>query len=171
MRSIDFADENPQAKVTATGLSPAQPAFVPPNVRFEIDDATETWTWKDNSFDFVHIRCLFRAVQDWNALYKEPYRVCTPGGWVESVEADCHFLSGDGTRDLEPSLKTFNRLFEESEKRLSRGFFVHDLQPKGLAEVGFKHVTTVDYKVSRTNSGYSKSKKQNGYHGHRREVT
>ncbi|KLP09050.1 uncharacterized protein Y057_3326 [Fusarium fujikuroi] len=144
----DFADQFPQAEVTATDLSPTQPKWVPPNVRFEIDDATETWTWKDNTFDFVHMRYLFGAIQDWTALYQQAYRVCTPGGWVESVEADIHFRSDDGTAEEQEVYKLCNKLYEEGGKAIGRTFFVHDLQPKGMEEAGFVDIKTVDYKVS-----------------------
>ncbi|KAI1047194.1 hypothetical protein LB505_011652 [Fusarium chuoi] len=145
--AIDFADQLPQAEVTATDLSPTQPKWVPPNVRFEIDDATETWTWKDNTFDFVHMRYLFGAIQDWTALYQQAYRVCTPGGWVESVEADIHFRSDDGTAEEQEVYKLCNKLYEEGGKAIGRTFFVHDLQPKGMEEAGFVDIKTVDYKI------------------------
>ncbi|KAF4962272.1 hypothetical protein FSARC_9661 [Fusarium sarcochroum] len=145
--AIDFADQFPQAEVTATDLSPTQPQWVPPNVRFEIDDATETWTWEENYFDFVHIRFLFGSVKDWAALYKEAYRVCAPGGWVQTGEPDVHFTSDDGTSDLEPSLETFNELYEEGGKAIGQEFFMHHLQPQAFKEAGFTDVKTVDYKV------------------------
>uniref|UniRef100_A0A0D2Y9R6 Methyltransferase type 11 domain-containing protein n=1 Tax=Fusarium oxysporum (strain Fo5176) TaxID=660025 RepID=A0A0D2Y9R6_FUSOF len=129
-----------------SGLCMRTPKWVPPNVRFEIDDATETWTWKDNTFDFVHMRYLFGAIQDWTALYQQAYRVCTPGGWVESVEADIHFRSDDGTAEEEEVYKLCNKLYEEGGKAIGRTFFVHDLQPKGMEEAGFVDIKTVDYK-------------------------
>lgn len=36
--AIDFADAHPEATVIGTDLSPIQPAYVPPNCKFEIDD-------------------------------------------------------------------------------------------------------------------------------------
>ncbi|KAI1055889.1 hypothetical protein LB506_009162 [Fusarium annulatum] len=38
--AIDFADEFPGFEVTGTDISPIQPSFVPPNLKFEIDDCT-----------------------------------------------------------------------------------------------------------------------------------
>ncbi|EXA29949.1 hypothetical protein FOVG_18627 [Fusarium oxysporum f. sp. pisi HDV247] len=38
--AIDFADQYPNAEVIGTDLSPIQPDWVPPNVRFELEDAT-----------------------------------------------------------------------------------------------------------------------------------
>ena len=42
--AIEFADEYPSANVVGTDLSPSQPSWVPPNVRFEIDNANDTWS-------------------------------------------------------------------------------------------------------------------------------
>ncbi|EFX05906.1 methyltransferase type 11 [Grosmannia clavigera kw1407] len=39
----DFADQYPNAEVIGTDISPIQPAWVPPNLKFEIDDATIPW--------------------------------------------------------------------------------------------------------------------------------
>ncbi|RDW70744.1 uncharacterized protein DSM5745_08255 [Aspergillus mulundensis] len=60
--AIDFAEDYPFAEVIGTDLSPIQPSFVPPNLRFEIDDATETWVYPENHFDLVHVRSMYGAV-------------------------------------------------------------------------------------------------------------
>lgn len=67
----DFADEYPSAEVIGTDLSPIQPAFVPPNLRFEIDDASEDWTFPEDHFDLIHIRALYGAISDWPKLYSQ----------------------------------------------------------------------------------------------------
>lgn len=37
--AIDFGDTFPQADIVGTDLSPIQPNFVPPNVRFYVEDS------------------------------------------------------------------------------------------------------------------------------------
>ncbi|KAH7239697.1 hypothetical protein NW759_008688 [Fusarium solani] len=145
--AIDFADQYPGAEVTGTDLSPCQPKWVPPNVRFEIDDASETWTWKDNTFDFIHIRYLFGAIRDWTALFKEAYRCCAPGGWIQSAEADVEFRSDDGTSERQDVLRLGKKMYEEGGKALGLPFFVHDLQKKGIEEAGFQDIKMVEYKI------------------------
>ncbi|KAF7546087.1 hypothetical protein G7Z17_g8663 [Cylindrodendrum hubeiense] len=147
--AIDFADQFPTAEVFGSDLSPCQPEWVPPNVRFEVDDATLTWTWKDNYFDFIHIRYLFGAIKDWNALFREAYRCTAPGGWVQSCETDVRFYSDDNTTDLEPVLETWKKLYEDGGKAMGREFFVHDeeRQETGIREAGFEDVTIVNYKL------------------------
>ncbi|KAI8649750.1 Tam methyltransferase [Fusarium keratoplasticum] len=101
---------------------------------------------KQNHFDFIHLRYLFGAIKDWNALFKEAYRCCAPGGWVQSGEADVTFRSDDGTTELEPVFETYQKLFEDGGRILGNPFFVHDLQQKGFEEASFEDVKTVDYK-------------------------
>ncbi|KAH7179986.1 S-adenosyl-L-methionine-dependent methyltransferase [Fusarium flagelliforme] len=145
--AIDFGDQFPSAEVIGTDLSPCQPQWVPPNVRFEVDDATESWTWNDNHFDFIHLRYLFGAIPDWNHIFDQAYRCCAPGGWIESVEADVRIRSDDGTADLAPVWKTCDKMYEEGGKVLNRSFFVSELQEEGIKKAGFVDVKVVDYKI------------------------
>jgi SAM-dependent methyltransferase len=147
----EFADQYPSTEVIGTDLSPCQPQWVPPNLRFEIDDAVvQPWSWKEDYFDFIHMRYLFGAIKDWNALFKEAYRCCAPGGWVQSAKADVRFRSDDGSTELEPVFKVYHKLFEEGSKIIGNPFFVHELQQKAFEEAGFTDIKTVDYKVGRS---------------------
>ncbi|CCE32992.1 uncharacterized protein CPUR_06915 [Claviceps purpurea 20.1] len=145
--AIEFADLFPNASVTGTDLSPCQPQWVPPNVRFEVDDASLEWTWNENHFDFIHIRYMLGGIQDWPALFKEAYRCCTPGGWVQSLEVDLDFRSDDGSIELEPFLAEYGNLFREGEKITNRPFFLQEIQPQAFDEAGFVDKRTVQYKV------------------------
>jgi SAM-dependent methyltransferase len=64
--AIDFADAHPSAIVIGTDLSPIQPTWVPPNVKFKIDDCEAEWTYPDNYFDYIHIQGLSGCVKDWH---------------------------------------------------------------------------------------------------------
>ncbi|KAG6085655.1 hypothetical protein E4U16_003459 [Claviceps sp. LM84 group G4] len=145
--AIEFADRFPNASVIGTDISPCQPQWVPPNVRFEIDDATLEWTWGASHFDLIHIRYIVGGVQDWTALFKEAYRCCAPGGWVESVEYDVELRSDDGTIELEPVLSSFVELFREAGNVLNRPFFVQEIREKALDEAGFVDKTAIRYKI------------------------
>lgn len=56
--AIQVADEHPDAEVFGVDLSPMQPSWVPPNVKFEIDDVEDTWTWPENHFDLIFSRLM-----------------------------------------------------------------------------------------------------------------
>jgi len=126
-----------------------QPTWLPPNLRFEIDDATQPWTWSTDTFDFVHIRYLVGAIPDWTALLKEAYRCTKPGGWTQTCEADVTFHSDDNTVEVNPTLETWGKLFREGGRKFGRSFTVleDDLQQKGMKEAGFTDIQVVNYKV------------------------
>ncbi|KAG6069575.1 hypothetical protein E4U16_007600 [Claviceps sp. LM84 group G4] len=143
----EFADQYPHASVIGTDLSPCQPQWVPTNVSFEIDDASLDWTWNANHFDFIHVRYILGGIQDWSALFKEAYRCCAPGGWVESVEYEPEICSDDGTTELEPILASWGELFREASKVLNRPLSVKDIQKQAFDEAGFVEERVVRYKV------------------------
>jgi ubiquinone/menaquinone biosynthesis C-methylase UbiE len=70
----DMADQYPSAEVTGTDLSPVQPDFVPPNCKFEIDDASALWTFTPNSFDLVFLRFMLGSFSDWTEVYREAFK-------------------------------------------------------------------------------------------------
>ncbi|KAH7140854.1 UMTA protein [Dactylonectria macrodidyma] len=86
--AIDMADEYPLAEVIGTDICLIQPAWVPPNCTFYIEDAESEWKDPNASLDFVHIRALYGGVSDWPQLYREAHEVLVPGGWIEHLEFD-----------------------------------------------------------------------------------
>ncbi|XDG07764.1 hypothetical protein ABKA04_007379 [Annulohypoxylon sp. FPYF3050] len=144
-----FAEVYPNAEVIGTDLSPTQPLWVPPNVKFELDDCTQPWTWSENSFDFVHIRYLFGAIADWDELLRQAYRVTRPGGWVQSCEADVNIRSDDDSIPPDSPYRTFwNMLYHDSQEKLGVTFqpIDDDVQRKALERAGFECIEVHDYK-------------------------
>lgn len=47
-------DKYPSAEVVGTDLSPIQPKWMLQNIKFEVDDAGEKWTFKDVSSILRH---------------------------------------------------------------------------------------------------------------------
>lgn len=69
--ATDFADQYPSARVMGFDLSAIQPAWVAPNVQFEINDACEAeWGYRANRFDFIHVRAMYGSIADWPAFYQ-----------------------------------------------------------------------------------------------------
>ncbi|KAF4336087.1 phosphoethanolamine n-methyltransferase 3 [Fusarium beomiforme] len=148
--AIDYADEHPNTAVIGTDLSAVQPDWVPPNLKFEIDDCTKPWTWDANTFDFVHMRYLFGAIRDWTALFKEAYNVVKPGGWVESepmTHSDDGTVTNDGTTALGG---TWDKMFIEGGKitGCSLSVLTEDLQMKAMKEAGFVDIQEAYYKAN-----------------------
>ncbi|CAB4439176.1 unnamed protein product [Rhizophagus irregularis] len=66
------------------------------NAHFLKTDILEGLALEDNTFDFVHLRCitLIFTDEEWsNKVIKELIRVCKPGGWIEIVELDCQYIN------------------------------------------------------------------------------
>jgi hypothetical protein len=45
---------------------------VPPNVRFEVDNVEEEWTYS-KKFDFIHCRWMAGSILDWPRLVSRVY--------------------------------------------------------------------------------------------------
>ncbi|VZH94199.1 unnamed protein product [Fusarium fujikuroi] len=143
----DFADEHPNIEVIGTDLSPIQPSWVPPNVKFELEDATKDWSWPENHFNLVHVRFLMGAIADWGTLFKEASRCCKPGGFVESGEINPTFYSDDGSIDKVEALQTWNRLVIESGKGFGRSFTNIENDVQLFRDAGLVDVQSFDFKV------------------------
>jgi SAM-dependent methyltransferase len=89
----DFADEHPDTEVIGIDITPTQSSWVPPNVKFEIEDAQLDWTFQPESFDFIHLRYMHGSFADWDKLFSEMYKALKPGGWFQHVEPDIEINS------------------------------------------------------------------------------
>ncbi|KAM0258531.1 hypothetical protein ACHAPA_011236 [Fusarium lateritium] len=145
--AIDFADEHPDIEVIGTDLSPIQPSWVPPNVKFELEDATNTWSWSKNTFDLVHMRYLIGSITDWGALFKEAFRCCKSDGFVESVEVNPIFLSDDDTIANDSAINMWNKICQEGSKAFGRSLREVPDDVQLLREAGFVDIQVTDFKV------------------------
>lgn len=61
----------PSASIIGVDLSPIQPAWVPPNLKFIVDDFSDEWAYPQNYFDLIHMRHIIPHIQDLPALFKQ----------------------------------------------------------------------------------------------------
>ncbi|KAK2023762.1 methyltransferase domain-containing protein, partial [Colletotrichum zoysiae] len=83
-------------QILGNDLSAIQPSWVPPNVKFEVDDVESRWV-NDKKYDFIFCRYMAGSVADWPKLMKNIYNNLNPGGWVEFQDYDITPASDDGT--------------------------------------------------------------------------
>ncbi|MCJ1362394.1 hypothetical protein MMC16_001497 [Acarospora aff. strigata] len=141
----DFADQFSDATVIGTDLSPIQPNFAPPNLRFEIDDCCSKWTYNANSFDFIHVRCMYGSVADWPAFYQECFEHLAPGGYIEQAETSVILKSDDGSIAPGDLWDQCAKLAVESSERFGQPLQVVDKMAKWITEAGFEEVTEKRY--------------------------
>ncbi|PSN70480.1 S-adenosyl-L-methionine-dependent methyltransferase, partial [Corynespora cassiicola Philippines] len=134
-------------QVLGTDLSPTQPSLVPPNLRFEVDDFTEPWVFRKESFDFIHARSLYGCVADWPAFYKEVLDHLQPGGYFEQVEMSVVPKSDDGT--IEPG-SIFEQWGETSlllGDKFGKSLRTVDESKAGIEAAGFVNVVEHRWKI------------------------
>ena len=74
---------------------------VPNNVKFEVDDAEQPWTFQ-KPFDFIHVRYMSAAITDWPKLMRQAYEHTKPGGYAEFQDFMFKYYSEDGS--LKPEM-------------------------------------------------------------------
>ncbi|KAK2010407.1 methyltransferase domain-containing protein [Colletotrichum eremochloae] len=94
--AIEAAEVFPNAEILGNDLSAIQPSWVPPNVKFEIDDVESRWV-NEKKYDFIFCRYMAGSVVDWPRLMKNIYNNLNPGGWVEFQDYDITPASDDDT--------------------------------------------------------------------------
>lgn len=146
-----MADEFPSAEVLATDISAVQPSWTPPNCSFQIDDAQLEWTFKENSFDFIHIRYLYGGIDDWQRLFRQAFAAVKPGGWFESTEIDLQTKSENPAVTADPThiFHDWCQLFWEAGDRLGRTFKItlDGRQERYAREAGFVDVVHNQWKA------------------------
>ncbi|KAJ0117353.1 methyltransferase domain-containing protein [Diaporthe amygdali] len=125
--AIEFANEHPESDVLGTDLSPIQPEYVPPNCRFEVDDAEDEWVF-NHRFDYIHARFMCGSFGNFPEIFRSCLENLEPGGWAEFqdyyVKLQCMDESLVGT-----ALERWNDCVLEGVRRMGKN---------GLAAARFK---------------------------------
>jgi trans-aconitate methyltransferase len=69
---MEFAEEHPSANVLGVDLSPIQPAVVPPNCSFRVDNAEAEWI-ADEKYDLIHSRAMIAGFKDWSKFIVQAF--------------------------------------------------------------------------------------------------
>ncbi|KAK1148707.1 hypothetical protein N8T08_008592 [Aspergillus melleus] len=94
---LDVGDAYPGAEaVVGVDISPIQPAWVPPNVKFYVDDVEKPWV-ENTPYDFIHCRYMAGSIRDWARLVQQCFENLAPGGWIEFHETENTLYSDDGS--------------------------------------------------------------------------
>lgn len=149
--AIDMADTFPAAEVIGFDISPIQPTWVPPNCRFDIDDAQLEWTYREASFDFVHIRALYGSISDWSELYRQAFRVLKPGGYLENLEFTILLRSDDPAIQADPAhiFKQWADVFYQATDRMGKTIRIgtEGRMRRHMEEAGFVDIVVNEYKL------------------------
>jgi len=128
-------------------LSPIQPAFIPPNCRFVIDDVEDDWLYPYNHFDFIHLRCLSGSIKDWNRLYRQAYQRLKPGSWIQHLETSMPLTSSDMSIDGDHIMRRWSEVLGNCGNEIGKTFRVVDQAAERMRAAGFEDVQERWYKV------------------------
>ncbi|KAL2397735.1 Methyltransferase pytC [Exophiala dermatitidis] len=146
--AVEMGDQFPSAEIVGLDLSPIQPSAVPPNVKFEVDDVEDNWTFPNSSFDLIFSRdMLAGSIVDFRRYCEQAYRHCRPGGYFEIHERQILQIRSDQYPPSEDSsIKQWCALMNQGIQVMGRCL---DLDPNEITdllhEVGFEDVTVTTY--------------------------
>ncbi|KIV81498.1 hypothetical protein, variant [Exophiala sideris] len=140
--AIDMGDEYPSAEIIGTDLSPIQPSWIPPNVRFQIDDATQEWAFPPESFDFIHARGMAGSIRDWPELLRQAYIHLKPGGRIELSEGRPHMCCDDNTYSEQSATYRWVSEFYKISRGAGLEFDMFPQYAGLLQEAGFGDIKT-----------------------------
>ncbi|KAF2736431.1 S-adenosyl-L-methionine-dependent methyltransferase [Polyplosphaeria fusca] len=144
--SQEMGDLYPQAEILGNDLSPVQPSWVPPNVRFEVDDLESRWAYSA-PFDFVFSRCLTCAVSNWPRLVRQAYTNLRPGGWVEFQDCDIKFYAEDGSYHQDSYTAQFMNLLIQAARGAGKDPCPGPKLERWIREAGFENVVHQQFKL------------------------
>ncbi|KAK1721474.1 hypothetical protein CaCOL14_011923 [Colletotrichum acutatum] len=167
--AVEIGDIFENAEVIGNDLSAIQPEWVPPNVKFEIDDVESEWVGV-KKYDFIMCRYMAASIQDWPKLIAKIYEYVTlyslpltwpifiliaspssnlnPGGWAEFQDMSTEYYSDDGSYRPEHATYVWNQTFVETLDKIGR-----DPRPGPKLEGwvrghgGFEHVAHHKFKT------------------------
>ncbi|EFQ25684.1 methyltransferase domain-containing protein [Colletotrichum graminicola] len=129
----------PNSEIIGNDLSANQPTWVPPNVKFEIDDVESPWV-NAYKFDFIFCRYMVGAIADWPKLMNNIYKNTNPGGWVEFQDYDLLYTSDDGSLTEEHQTLKWIRLILEACDKMGRDGRPGPKLEKWVREAGFVNI-------------------------------
>ncbi|KAJ4014788.1 hypothetical protein NW761_015098 [Fusarium oxysporum] len=145
--AIQMGDLFPTSLVIGTDLSPIQPAEVPPNVHFYVEDSTDPWDFPQQ-FDYIHTRATSGC---WAAfetqIAKQAFAALEPGGWFESQEVDGKVCCDDGTLDPNGPLAAWSNDLIVASEKLGRPAILAATLKDVFERVGFVDVQQRIFKM------------------------
>ncbi|KAG5665310.1 hypothetical protein KAF25_009435 [Fusarium avenaceum] len=137
--AIEVGEKYPSAEVLGLDLSPIQPTWVPPNVKFMIDDIEDEWLNGDD-FDFVHLRNMIPILKSPVLLLKQIYANMKPGAWVELQDVDGQVHTDDDSIPEDWPLKRFTEIILQAFALYETNAHAAVFGGQYLAEAGFVNI-------------------------------
>ncbi|KAK0611708.1 S-adenosyl-L-methionine-dependent methyltransferase [Immersiella caudata] len=128
-------------------LSAIQPPWVPPNVKFIVDDVEAPWV-SQPPFDFIFCRYMTACISNWPLLVERIYENVAQGGWAEFQDFDLVFYSQDGALSQQDGNIGYwsNQMFE-AVRQIGREPHPGPNLERWVCNAGFKNVHREKFKI------------------------
>ena len=144
--AMEMGDAYPQAEIIGNDLSPVQPSWVPPNVRFEVDDCESPWAY-DGQFDFVFSRYMCTSLLNWPGLVNQAFKHIRPGGFVEFQDFDMLFYSEDGTLKESSNASKWIQMIVGANRHAGREPSPGPKLEGWMRDAGFEDIVSHKFKI------------------------
>ncbi|GME63079.1 Methyltransferase type 11 [Neofusicoccum parvum] len=144
--AIEAGDAWPDATVLGNDLSPIQPRWTPPNVKFEVDDVEAEWAYPQK-FDLVHSRYMLASIADWPRYVSQAHSFTKPGGWAEFQDWDVTPRTDDGSLGEGNQVLELQRLAIEACGKMGRTARPGPRLKGWMREAGYRNVVEKVYKL------------------------
>ncbi|KAB2575292.1 Methyltransferase type 11 [Lasiodiplodia theobromae] len=144
--AIEAGDEWPASTVLGNDLSPIQPRWTPPNVKFEVDDIESDWAYS-TPFDFIHSRYLVCSISDWPRLVRQAFSNLKPGGYAEFQDWNIVPTSDDGSATEDNKIIQLQKLVVEATQKIGKEPVPGPKLKNWMEEAGYVNVTERVFKM------------------------
>lgn len=147
--AVEVAEQFPQAEVYGVDLSPIQPDWAPKNVKFEVDDIEDDWTWPENHFDLIYSKTmLVGGIKNYRKYFEQAFKHCAPDGYFECLEMTTN-LKSDHTKISESNaIMRWTTLLKQGIQLMGSNLEVDfDQVAMLMQEAGFIDVKVMPFKV------------------------
>ncbi|GKT43721.1 putative methyltransferase tdiE [Colletotrichum spaethianum] len=143
---MEMGDLFPNAEIIGNDLSAIQPGWVPPNVKFEIDDLESPWL-EDMKYDFIFSRYMAASLSNWPKYVRNIYKGLNNEGWGEFQDYSLLFGSGDGTLTEKHETDRWDKLACGICDDLGREHSPGPKLEQWVKDAGFKNIVHHHYKI------------------------
>ncbi|KAL2006802.1 hypothetical protein VTN00DRAFT_9470 [Thermoascus crustaceus] len=145
--AMQLGDLYPSAElIVGNDLSPIQPQWVPPNVKFLVDDVEKDWA-EAQKYDYIHCRYMAGSIRDWPSLVRQCYNNLKPGGWLELKKGNPRPYSDDDTLKPDNNVALMLQFLCEACDKVGRTLNPAPNFERLVAEAGFKNIEKKMFKL------------------------
>ncbi|KAL8698147.1 MAG: hypothetical protein Q9224_001985 [Gallowayella concinna] len=129
-------------------LSPIQPRWSTPNVKYQVDDIEQPWTFPTDHFDFIHSRIMLGSLRDWPFFFTQSFKHLRPGGYIECQEIPVDARTDDNSLPENSALTAWCKLQGDAMRKIGMELVVTGDEIKNqMLEAGFVDVEVKEFKI------------------------